>query len=297
MDYREQVFMTVAENLNFTKAAESLFISQPAVTKHIHELESKSGIALFTRKGNRIFLTQAGEIMYNRLRTIENMYNELNYEISTLKGEYEGSLRLGASSTIAQYVIPTVLASFHKRHPNVSITMIAGNSKQVESMLIDNEIDVALVENSSGMQELRYTAFLKDNILAVTNSNGIYAKKGTLNLSELESAPLILREQGSGTLETALLALTEAGVAVDRLNTNLHLGATEAIKNFLYCFDGIAFISEHAITKEFENHSLKNVIIQGLSISRHFRIAERQGPRPKLQSLFIDFALNNNMKL
>ena len=113
--------MAVAERLNITRAAESLYISQPAVTKHIHELEQKMGIALLVRKGNKIFLTQAGEILYNRLGTIENLYNELDFELSSLKGESEGSLRLGASSTIAQYVIPELLAKFHKRYPKVTL--------------------------------------------------------------------------------------------------------------------------------------------------------------------------------
>jgi len=296
MDYREKVFMAVAERLNITRAAESLYISQPAVTKHIHELEQKMGIALLVRKGNKIFLTQAGEILYNRLGTIENLYNELDFELSSLKGESEGSLRLGASSTIAQYVIPELLAKFHKRYPKVTLSMVAGNSKQVESLLINNEIDVALVENSSGIQELRYTAFAKDEIVAVTGSKSIYAQKDSISAAELMSAPIILREQGSGTLETLMQTFTQNNIDGSLLHAAAYLGATEAIKQFLDYYDSIAFVSRYAIRKEVKVRSLKVLQIPGLSIFRQFRIAERMGPQLTAQSLFIDFLFKNTIK-
>jgi DNA-binding transcriptional LysR family regulator len=294
MDYREQVFMAVAENLNFTKAAESLFISQPAVTKHIHELESKSGIALFTRKGNRISLTQAGEIMYNRLRTIDNMYNELNYELSTLKGESEGTLRLGASSTIAQYVVPTLLAAFRKRYPKITLHMVSGNSQQMENMLAENNIDIALVENSSGAPNLRYTPFMQDNVVAVAGSGSLYARKKSLTVNDLEAAPLIVREQGSGTLQTLMQALLNAGLHPEQLNIVATLGATEAIKNFLTVYDGIAFISERAIGKELQFGLLTALTVKNFTITRSFRMAERQGPTLHTQETFSSFMLHYN---
>jgi LysR family transcriptional regulator, transcriptional activator of the cysJI operon len=297
MDYREKVFMTVAEQLNFTKASEILYISQPAVTNHIHELERQKGLALFTRKGNKNYLTNAGEMLFTRLKSIEKLYNELDFELGGLKGESEGALRLGASSTIAQYVIPDVLASFHRRYPKVALTMESGNSKQIEDLLTDNQIDVALVENSSGLKELRYTPFAKDTILVVTGAQSIYAKKGSLSLGELVSTPIILREQGSGTLETVLHALTECEIDASLLNVCAHLGATEAIKHFLYGYDSIAFISETAVKKEIDKQLLKILSVPGLSVFRHFRIAERQGPQLTLQSLFINLLLSYNFPL
>lgn len=289
--------MAAASQLNFTKAAESLSISQPAVTKHIRELESQAGLALFTRKGNKIYLTNAGELLFNRLKSIEQLYNDLNFEMSSLKGENEGSLRLGASSTIAQYVIPEILAKFHRRYPKVALTMATGNSQQIENQLTSNEIDVALVENSSGIQDLRYSAFAQDELLPVTGKQSAYAKKGSISLQELVSTPIILREPGSGTLETLLHALHKSGIDTTLLNVRAHLGATEAIKNFLYCYDCIAFISEHAIRQEIRSQMLKPLVVPGFSVCRQFRVAERQGPQLKPQSLFINFLFANNFKL
>lgn len=175
--------------------------------------------------------------------------------------------------------------------------MVAGNSKQVESLLINNEIDVALVENSSGIQELRYTAFAKDEIVAVTGAKSVYAQKDTISVAELISAPIILREEGSGTLETLMQAFSQNNIDASLLHAAAHLGATEAIKHFLDYYDSIAFVSRFAIRKEVKARSLKILQIPGLSILRQFRIAERMGPQLTPQSLFIDFLFKNNIKV
>jgi DNA-binding transcriptional LysR family regulator len=294
MDYRDQVFMAVAENLSFSKAAKLLYISQPAVTKHIQEMENKAEIALFTRKGNLVSLTAAGELMYNHLRKIYNSYNELNYEISMLKGECEGNLRIGASSTIAQYLLPKLLAAFRKRYPKIGISMVSGNSLQMEKMLTANNIDLALVENSSGAQDLRYTPFSEDHILPVTGTNSLYAKKGSLTVPDLSVIPLVLREQGSGTLQIILKEFSSAGIDTEHLNVIIRLGATEAIKNFLTEYDGVAFISERALEKELQLKLLKPLAIKHFSITRYFRVAQRQEPQLHPQQLLSQFLSSYN---
>jgi DNA-binding transcriptional LysR family regulator len=294
MDYRDLVFMTVAENLSFSKASETLFISQPAVTKHIKEIENRTGLPLFERKGNSISLTQTGELMYDRLRKIRNLYNDLDFEIGSLKGEQEGQLHVGASSTIAQYVLPATLAAFKKRYPKIVLTMVSGNSQQMEKMLLDNEIDIGLVENSSGAPNLRYTAFMQDNIVPVAGSGSIYARKKSLTVTDLQSAPLVLREHGSGTLQTIFQSFAQAGINPENLNIAATLGATEAIKNFLTLFDGIAFISERAIGKELQFGLLTVLSVKNFSSTRYFRLAERQGPSLQARQSFSSFILNYN---
>ena len=116
MDFRDRVFLAVAEHLSFSKAGTALRISQPAVTRHIRELEAQLEVNLFERKGPRIKLTTAGELVYSHLKPIRALYRELLFDLEQAKGDYKGSLRVGASSTIAQYVIPPVLAAFYKRY-------------------------------------------------------------------------------------------------------------------------------------------------------------------------------------
>ncbi len=131
-DYRLQVFNTVASLGSFTKAAEALYITQPAVTRHIHELETELGISLFERKGNSIQLTDAGNIVRARAEAIFDLYRQMEFDVSTLKQQLSGRLRLGASTTIAQYVLPPALAMFNQRFPEIRVTLINENSRIIE---------------------------------------------------------------------------------------------------------------------------------------------------------------------
>ena len=136
MDYRDKVFISVAENLSFSKAAAFLHISQPAVTRHIREMEERYRTNLFDRRGNKIYLTKAGEKVYNALKQIEKQYRELELEVSQMHAGISGEFRIGASTTIAQYVIPKVLGSFHKKYPKVQVFLSSGNSLDMENLLI-----------------------------------------------------------------------------------------------------------------------------------------------------------------
>lgn len=295
MDYRERVFMTVAEHLSFSNAATALFISQPAVTKHVKELEQKVGIALFVRQGNHVFLTKAGTLLYDNLQKISQLYSELDDEIGSLKGESEGSLRLGASSTIAQYVLPKVLSDFQRRHPKLQVSLVSGNSLTMERLLLNHEIDVALVENGSGNAALHYIPFAEDRIVPVAGTNSVYGKKGRLSIQDLHAVPIVLRETGSGTLQTLLQAFNQWGVDVEQLNVLIRLDATEAIKRFLRYSEGVAFISERAIEQELQWNLLKKLEIKNGTVKRFFRIAQSPEPAFNYQQKFIDFLQSYNV--
>jgi LysR family transcriptional regulator, transcriptional activator of the cysJI operon len=294
MDYRDKVFLQVAEVLNISKAAERLFISQPAVSKHIQELENRLNIPLFERKGNRIYLTRAGKLTFRHLKHIKQQYQELEFELSQLNNTFKGTIRIGASSTITQYVIPPVIATFHTRYPDIKLILLNGNSEEMTQKLLNDEIDLALVENESSLQNIRYIDFLNDEIIAVTGSESLYARRRQLSLEELVQAPIVLREAGSGTLEVTRKALKQVRITPERLNVILNLGSTEAIKNFLTEFDGIALISEKAVRKEIQLKEIVRLKMSQIVITRQFRIALRKGPEMKLNKLFSDFLLNYN---
>lgn len=288
MDYRDEVFMTVAENLSFSKASETLFISQPAVTKHIKELEAKLNTTLFDRKGNRISLTKAGKLTYRHLQQIKQQYRDMEFELAQLTDTFKGLVRIGASSTISQYIIPSVIALFHRRYPLIKLDLFNGNSFQMEQKLLNNEIDVALVENESSKAGIKYIDFLDDEIVAVTGSQSIYAKKKWITPTDLQHIPLVLREKGSGTLEVIEKALAHHHLDIENLNIPIHLGSTEAIKNFLYDFEGIALVSASAITKELQLKTITKVSIKDITIRRMLRIALLQGAEMASIKLFID---------
>ncbi len=294
MDHRDKVFLAVAENLSFSKAAEELFISQPAVTKHIKELESKLNSTLFERKGNRIYLTKAGKINYEFLKKIKLQYEELEFELGRLNDTFKGTLRVGASSTISQYVIPEVFAAFYKRYPNIDLHLYSANSVEIKKKLLSDEIDLALVENNSSLSELKYINFLDDELVIVTGSNSVYSKRKQINLPDFKEIPIVLREKGSGTLEVIQQALKKNGLRLDDMNIIMHLGSTEAIKNFLINFDGIAIISEKAIKKELLLKNIVKLKVKNFQLPRKFRIALKQGNVGNTPQIFLNFLSSHN---
>ena len=161
-DFRLKVFRSVAKNLSFTKASQELFVSQPAITKHIQELEAAYQTRLFDRQGSRISLTESGNLLLEHCERILEDYKRLEYEMHLLHNEYPGGLKLGASTTIAQYVLPPLLASFIGKFPQVSLSLLNGNSREIEAALQEHRIDLGFVEGVFRLPNIRYTTFLED---------------------------------------------------------------------------------------------------------------------------------------
>lgn len=294
MDYRDTVFLSVAENLSFSKAAGDLNISQPAVTKHIKELEDRYKTNLFERKGNKIYLTKAGEKLYNAFKQIALQYRELDFEIGQMHNSISGEFKIGASSTISQYVIPKAIASFHKRYPKIQIFLMNGNSFEMEKLLLENQVDIALVENQSSQAGIRYKNFMDDELIVVTGANSVYAKRESISKEDLSQLPIVLREQGSGTLEVIRDAFIKQGIHFENINTLIHLGSTESIKNFLLDFDGLAIVSEKAVLTELYLKTHVKLKVTGFSIPRKFRIAYKLGHKSRQVELFENFLFNYN---
>lgn len=163
-DFRLKVFRSVAKNLSFTKASQELFVSQPAITKHIQELEAAYQTRLFDRQGSRISLTESGNLLLEHCERILEDYKRLEYEMHLLHNEYTGGLKLGASTTIAQYVLPPLLASFIGKFPQVSLSLLNGNSREIEAALQEHRIDLGFVEGVFRLPNIRYTTLQQHNI-------------------------------------------------------------------------------------------------------------------------------------
>lgn len=289
LDFRLKVFQSVARNLSFTKASNELFITQPAITKHIKELEAEFEVKLFDRIGNKIALTQAGKILLSYSDHIFSLHNELKFELSQLKGSSEGYLRLGASTTIAQYVIPPVLAKFHERYPEIKLSLINGNTEYIEKRLLKNEIDIGIVEGKPGNPDIRYTSFLNDELLVFTSAQNNSIPQA-LNNNEFIKLPLVLRERGSGTLEIIEKSLQQHKINPKDLNVLMFLGSTEAIKSFIKTGNGVGIISRFALEQELANGIFKLINAPHLKFQRQFYFISPQGPEPTgLTKLFLNF--------
>jgi DNA-binding transcriptional LysR family regulator len=287
MDFRLKVFYTVALRLNFTKAATELYISQPAVSKHIQELEETYKTKLFERNGSKIALTPAGEILLKHTKNIFEIYREIDFDMSSFINERQGLLRLGASTTIAQYLISPVLARFHQKQKDIKVNLLNGNTEQIENALINKEIEIGIVEGQSKNQSIKYIPFLKDELVLVCNINNPFAKKNEVSVEDLKSMKFITRERGSGTLEVIEFALKQIGFRITDLQIEMQLGSTESIKSYLLNSDCFAFMSIHAVDKELKNNELMVLDVESLSVERYFYIITLLGKIDSLSELFI----------
>ncbi|HEY0271763.1 MAG TPA: LysR substrate-binding domain-containing protein [Chitinophaga sp.] len=288
-DFRLRVFYTVAKRLSFTKAAEELFISQPAVTKHIHELEQQLGVKVFERIGNRIKLTVAGQLMLRHAETIFTTYRNLEYDINQLKNAQGGLLSIGASTTIAQYFIPPLLARFHQRYPEVNISLINGNTEQIEQALLEKNIQLGIIEGKSKNPLLKYVELAKDEIVLVGNARYTYGQQDKLSAADLKQVPLLMREHGSGTLEVIMDALTQLKLKPSDLNIAMYMGSTESIKSYLAHANCAAFLPLQAIKRELDGGDFKILTVKNFSLVRKFHFIYLQGQQDKLAQHFIRF--------
>ena len=295
-DFRLKVFDTVARRLNFTKAANELNITQPAVTKHIKEIELNLNIKLFERNGTKIKLTQAGEILVKYTEEIFSIYQKMEFEIGQLQEKQKGHLRLGASTTIAQYVLPPILAEFRKRFPEIQLNLVIHNSEKIEDLLTNNKIDVGLIEAQIKNRTFHYFPFMKDEIVLVARQNHPLSTKNHLKTDDLLQIPFVLRESGSGTLETIDLALKAKNIKLNELKTEIRLGSTESIKSYLLHSDALAFLSVQSILQELKSHTLTIIDVKNMAIPRYFNFIIPEGEQSKLVSLFIDFCNRYNLK-
>lgn len=275
---RYKAFYQVATNLSFSKAAENLFVSQPAVSKSIKKLESELGVALFQRKGSNVLLTSAGSKLLEYLLKAIFIEKEVLTDLEIIKEEIHarGELKVGASTTISLYVLPKVLSAFHKKFPKIKILLINRNSENVISALNNHEIDLAVVEGTSTLNSVDYKKFIDDDIIPVCAFNSPYATSA-LNITDLIDIPLVMRERGSGTQSVLRKTFETNGLALNGLNIIARLGGTEAMKNYLLEDVAIGFLSRRAVEKEIKNGQLREVKINGLYISREFKFAVRKG--------------------
>ncbi|MFH6996474.1 LysR family transcriptional regulator [Flavobacterium sp. FlaQc-57] len=287
MDFRLKVFYTVALRLNFTKAATELYISQPAVSKHIQELEENYKTKLFERNGSKIALTPAGKILLKHTKNIFEIYREIDFDMSSFSKERQGLLRLGASTTISQYIISPVLARFHQKQKDIKVNLLNGNTEQIENALINKEIEIGIVEGQSKNQSIKYIPFLKDELVLVCNTENLLIKQDEISLDDLKTMKFVTRERGSGTLEVIEYALKQVDFKITDLQIEMQLGSTESIKSYLLNSDCFAFMSIHAVDKELKNNEFVVLDVENLSIERYFYIITLLGKPDSLSELFI----------
>ncbi len=249
-DRRLQVFFTVAKLLSFTKAAESLHMTQPAVTFQVRQLEEHFNTRLFDRTHNRISLTEAGKRVYVYADQIFELYAEMECMVREMTGDIGGSVTLGASTTIAEYMLPSLLGDFRVKYPDVLIHLKVSNTEGVVSMVENNVIDLGVVEAPVGNKNLVVENCRNDNLVAIVPNKHPISGRSSVTLKELLSYPFICREEGSGTREVIEDYICNAEGCKDSLKVAMELGSPEAVKGAVEAGMGVSIVSEASVAKE-----------------------------------------------
>ncbi len=257
-DRRLHVFYSVARLLSFTKAAESLHMTQPAVTFQVRQLEEHFNTRLFDRTHNKISLTAAGERVYEHAEKIFEIYDDLENSVRELTGEISGVLILGASTTIAEYMLPALLGDFKEKYPDVNIRLKVSNTDGIVSMVENNVIDLGVVEAPVNNKNLAVEACRTDRLVAIAPPGHELAKQGSkIPVQAIMGFPFICREEGSGTREVIMDYLKESGVDPAQLNIIMELGSLEALKGAVEAGIGVSIISRATLLKEIKLGSVE----------------------------------------
>lgn len=296
-DFRLKVFYTVAHRLSFTKAAAELFITQPAVTKHIKELEQQLSAQLFMRNGNSIVLTQAGKILLQYAEKIFQTYTELETELAQLNKMEAGTVHIGASTTVGQTILPKILALFKKTYPEIKFTFTQANTDDITQLVLSEKIDIAIVEGAIHYPQIAYSPFARDEIVLVTRAGSQLTKKAEITPKQLLNIPLVLREAGSGTLDVIFGALTDIGINPKDLHIEIQLESSIAIKQYLLYSETATFLSIQSVISELKYNELSIIDVKGLDIFRTFQFIQLHGKNTRLIELFKRFCLSTyNLK-
>lgn len=271
-DHKLKVFCTVADTKSFSKASEIIHLTQPAVSLQIQALEELYETKLFDRSSSTVSLTPSGEILYKYAKEILALYTAAEKHIGELTGLVKGSISVGASTTIANHLLPTVIADFRRTHPKIKVHLSVGNTKRIVEFLNSGNIDIGLVEGDVARQKLVVEKLIADELVVIVPPLHPLAKKKEVSIYDVTKEPFILREEGSGTRQIIEKYLNKHGISTHDMKTSMMLGSTEAIKEGVECGIGVSIVSRWAARKENKYGSLKLLSLKEERFLRDFSL-------------------------
>jgi DNA-binding transcriptional LysR family regulator len=270
-----KVFESVARHLNYTRAAEELHLTQPAVSMQVKQLEESLGVGLFEQLGKRIHLTEAGTEVLAYTRTITQQIDELEAVLNRMKGLLGGRLRISVATT-ANYFIPTLLGSFSRRFPDVTVTLDITNRETLLRSLAENTTDLVIMGQPPAGADVEAEPFMDNPLVVVAPPDHPLAGKKKIPLKRLQEETFLVRESGSGTRIAMERFFSERGM---RLKTGMEVGSNEAIKQSVQAGLGLGLLSRATIEQELALKRLMVLEIEDFPIMRHWFVVHRHGKR------------------
>lgn len=295
-NFRLKVFRVVARHLNFTRAAAELLLTQPAVTQQIKALEDEYGVPLFDRSGGRISLTAAGTTLLPYAEQLKTISDQAFESVTSAAGNHAGTLTLGASQTIGQYLLPNFVAAFLRDNSRVAITAVSGNTDEMLEAVAMHRVQLALVEGPGLRKDLHLEPFMEDQMMLIVPASHEWAGQ-EIDAQDLRQAPMLMREFGSGSRRVVENALAKVGLKKKDLRTVMELDSTEGLVSAVEAGLGVTFVSHWTVRHQLALRSLSVARVKGLKLSRKFSIAYPAGPEPRGNAgAFHSFILSHSLR-
>lgn len=289
-----QVFEAAARLGGYTRAAEALHLSQPAVSMQIRQLEGQAGMPLFDQIGKKLHLTDAGRTLYSHAQSILAQVHEAQLELEEMRGVRRGQLNITIAST-ANYFAPRLLAAFCQRHPEVKVSLDVSNREHILELLHETDKDLAIMGRPPEPSDLMAHPFMDNPLVVIAAPSHPLAQASNIPLTRLNQEAFISREIGSGTRIAVERFFDEAGT---RLTTAMEMSSNEAIKQAVQAGLGLGVVSVHTLEMELELKRLVILDVQGFPILRHWYVVHRQGKRfSAVAQAFLNFVMDEAEQL
>ena len=289
-DRRLQVFHAVAKHLSFTKAADALVMTQPAVTFQIKQLEDQYNVRLFERGHGKIALTAAGELVLEYAERILGLGTEMEVRLGEMTGQMRGSLLIGASTTVAEFLLPRVLAEFNALYPAVRPRLIVANSETIQNRIAEHVLDIGLVASGTSLPGLASEVCCQDELIVTCAAGYPLADFTEVTADELLDYEYISREPGSGTRDVVENYFRRADLAPEQLKTLMELGSPEALKGVVRAGLGFAIVSRAVVEREVAQGTLVAVPLAPRLHRTLTFVYPKDKFRSKMITTFVDFA-------
>lgn len=269
VDIRLLTFITVAKTKSYTKSAEILNITQPAVSQHIKYLEEEYEVKLIKKSGKTFNLTSEGLILLKYAEEIQSLYRMLKMKLKNSSSIVK-SYNLGASMTIGAFILPDLLADYKISNPNTNFLLQVNNTKEVLEKLLTRKLDFALIEGLFDKNKFKFKKLTDDELVLAVSPKHDFAMRCEVTIDDVLKGNLILREKGSGTRVVFENKLAETGYNINNLNAYMEIGSIQAIKSLVESNLGYSIISREAIKKELSQGTIKELYIKDFPIIREF---------------------------
>ncbi len=273
------LFRTVAQHLSYTRAAEQLYLSQPAVSQQVKALEQQLGLPLFARQGRGIVLTPAGRELQQHTERLLALFADLAPLIQDIHQIKRGSVTIGASTSAGTYLVPALLGAFHRRYPGIQITLTVANRYAIEQSLLTYQVDLVVMSIVAHHEPFVIEHLTSYELVIIASPTHPLAGQSRLTLDDLRKETVLLREQGAGTRHDAELYFAQAGI---RLHSGLEFDSIEAIKESVMAGLGIAVLSRESVASEAMHGDLMILPVEGFPLERHWYVVHLKERRLSL---------------